>query len=220
MLREVRWDWPYLWGVDLHGVDLTKAELSLADLSIANLTGANLASSHFWRSDLKVADLRNAVLQCARFDLIDASYSPGPSDEPDEYTHFDNANMRGINIDGGNFERAVFDGADLSPGPCGGKESLISKFDRSNVRDANFRGASFRKAKLHDINLIKTDMRGSNLEYADMSGANLSGSNLEETNLSGVNLNGAVYSPSTRWPAGFDAEARGAHMQARAVGDF
>ena len=28
--------------------------------------------------------------------------------------------MRGIEINDGDFERAIFDGADLSPGPCGG----------------------------------------------------------------------------------------------------
>ncbi len=57
---------------------------------------------------------------------------------------------------------------------------------------------------------------GANLTRTDLTGgepgtsANLAGANLEFANLTDTKLTGAVYSPLTKWPKGFDPRARGA----------
>ena len=71
-------------------------------------------------------------------------------------------------------------------------------------------GAYLARAQLRAANLRHVYMRGGDLRESDLREADLTGADLGEADLAGADLRGARYDRYTRWPAGFDAEARGA----------
>jgi hypothetical protein len=74
-----------------------------------------------------------------------------------------------------------------------------------------------REANLRHAMLLMACLGGADLRSADLSGANLTGAWLEGANLTGADLRGAklagaLYDGHTKWPDGFDPQARGARM--------
>ncbi len=94
------------------------------------------------------------------------------------------ARLTDARLPGGNFTNA-----DMTGAGC-----YQADFRKADLRDATLEGASLGKANLSHAKLDGADMR-----RADLRGADLRGATLHR-----VNLNGAWYSPSTKFPIGFD----------------
>lgn len=104
-------------------------------------------------------------------------------------------------------------------------EANLRRVDLSDVdlRGAILRRARLRGARLWRANLAEADLRGADLsgasigaakfQNADLRGAKFRSSGLGlliwEAELGGADFTGARYNRFTRWPAGFDPEARG-----------
>ena len=73
-------------------------------------------------------------------------------------------------------------------------------FDGGDAAHSDFTGANLSSAVFAHVRLESVSFRGSNLDDSDFSLAAVSGALLE----------GAIYTPSTRWPAGFDPGSSGA----------
>lgn len=83
------------------------------------------------------------------------------------------------------------------------------------LSEADLRGSNFSAADLTGAELSRADLRQANLQNAILWGACLRGARLEGTNLHGAELHlailkGATFNTETRWPAGFEPQARGA----------
>jgi hypothetical protein len=78
---------------------------------------------------------------------------------------------------------------------------------RFHGRSANLRNAELILADLEGADLHEADLRG-----ADLRGAGLGGANLIEADLRRAKLAGALFDCRTRWPEGFDPQARGAQL--------
>jgi hypothetical protein len=91
-----------------------------------------------------------------------------------------------------------------------------------DLRFTDLRGLEFYNARLqwtdfYGANLEKAVLWGAVLHHAKLdkaylAGANLRGAKLEHASLEGADVTGAIFDAKTRWPAGFDAHARGAVM--------
>lgn len=77
---------------------------------------------------------------------------------------------------------------------------IRQKFNRLDLREADFTGANLRGAEL----------REANLEHAKLTGAYLCGADFTGCNLKDADLKGAWYDLTTRWPDGFDPKGAGA----------
>jgi hypothetical protein len=76
--------------------------------------------------------------------------------------------------------------------------------------DANFEHPNLRGAKLQGAFLSGGNVLNADLTRADLSGACLYGADLRGADLFGTHLRGALYSPTTQWPQGFDPSSHGA----------
>jgi len=90
--------------------------------------------------------------------------------------------------------RANLDGVDFR-----GAKLLYAKLGRAILSHADFTGAYLRLS----------DLMGADLTGAIFSGANLISANLFDAQLDDADLKGALYNSKTRFPRGFDPDARG-----------
>jgi uncharacterized protein YjbI with pentapeptide repeats len=89
---------------------------------------------------------------------------------------------------------------------------------RADLQHADLRAANLKGAKLILADLKYADLSDADLSGADLSGADLRWANLDWADLSKANLNGtllidAKYSTLTKWPDGFDPEAKFAKLK-------
>jgi hypothetical protein len=66
---------------------------------------------------------------------------------------------------------------------------------------------------LHSASLFACDFQGADLRNADLRGVELLACDFTGADLTDTDLSGATYDTFTRWPAGFDPQAHGAHLQ-------
>jgi hypothetical protein len=85
-------------------------------------------------------------------------------------------------LDGANFDRAIFMGANLSASALRG-----ASLKRTIFTDACLTHADLTNASLNNANLVATDLTG-----ATLNGANLTGAEMFGTRLGGVDLTGAI----------------------------
>lgn len=78
--------------------------------------------------------------------------------------------------------------------------AVLLQVEGDTLRGVNLGGADLRGADLTDRPLLRANLARANLAYAKLDGALLEG----------TILTGALYNKRTRWPAGFDPQARGA----------
>lgn len=102
------------------------------------------------------------------------------------------------------------------------REANLSKADLgeadlydADLSDAKLHEAYLLKANLHIADLRRADLSGAILIGADLGGANLHVADLRRADLRGADLSGsilreALYNHDTKWPDGFDPQARGA----------
>ena len=104
--------------------------------------------------------------------------------------HFDRWDLGGADFRSANLTRVGFLDAQLDG----------ARFDGATAESCSFDGSSLRRASFSNFKARHVSFR-----RADLRGASFDGANLLLANLSG-----ARYSDSTKWPAGFDPNVRGA----------
>jgi uncharacterized protein YjbI with pentapeptide repeats len=122
---------------------------------------------------------------------------------------------------GGDFTKADLSGADLREARLDGwfphlngnvglfiPSARAALLKPANLSDARMAKADLRKASLLGAQLVHADLKGAQLQQADLRGADLQGADLAD-----ADLTGATYDRQTRWPAGFDPAAHGAHLE-------
>ncbi len=95
----------------------------------------------------------------------------------------------------GKVDAAIASGADLRGANLTGVDLQSANLSSANLREADLSEADLRKANLNGASLFSADLTKANLDRADLSWAD---------------LRGARYDADTKWPKGFDPEARGA----------
>jgi uncharacterized protein YjbI with pentapeptide repeats len=172
--------------VDVSGGNLTSANLERMDLTGANFSGTILTGANLRGAGIPGVDFTGATMADA---LVSGAIYDATTLWPAGYD-FANRGMfgPGCNLAGANLENR-----NLSYYPLRG----------ANLSSANLRGALLFAANLSQANLQQADLRGASVYNADLTGANLDG----------ADLTGSYYSAGTKWPAGFDPQARGAILQ-------
>ena len=93
----------------------------------------------------------------------------------------------------------------------------------ADLTDADLRGANLDSARLREAIMYRADLRGARLRFTDLTGSDLrstdlTGSDLEQATVHDADFFGAIYSCSTRFPAGFDPKEPGAKRKHAARG--
>lgn len=92
-------------------------------------------------------------------------------------------------------------------------------FWRADLSQAGFRKVIFRKSVLVEAKLDRSVLVGADLTDARLERASLLGTDLRETKLEGANFAGAIYNDRTRFPDGFDPDARGLIPKTKALAE-
>ena len=92
------------------------------------------------------------------------------------YGYFSEANLRGANLERGDFRMSLFIGADLSA---------------ARLARGTFAYSIFTDALLRESQLREADLTGARFQNADLSGADLRGANLRDTYFGGADLSDA-----------------------------
>lgn len=142
-----------------------------------DLSGVNLSGTDLAGADLSESSLHDIDLSGANLSQANLRHS-----------NLIQANLSGANLSGAKLNEAKMDKANLS---------------KADLSGANANGAHFSEANLAGANLSGAHLGWADFRQANLSGANLSGANLDKANLREANLSGVIYSPETRWPAGF-----------------
>jgi uncharacterized protein YjbI with pentapeptide repeats len=129
------------------------------------------------------------------------------------------AKLQSIDLTEAQLEKANFTGADLSGAFLKGARMQNILLEDAVVKGTDLQGADLtdafaRRANLDGANLSKATLTNAYLVEANLSNANLQDADLRSADLSGAifnntSLNGARYNKVTKFPAGFDAAARG-----------
>lgn len=188
--------------LDLAGLDFKHARLAATDFHGSDLTGANLSNCYlrgavFDRATLVRVDFSGANLAEALIRLPHSAGSPGfDSAASPRFPGVDLRKARLVGrFDGGNFQGAILDGANLGPygdwtqntltrrsvivsGDFSGASLLNANLSEAVLTFANFKGADLRGVNLTDANLVNADFSGANLVDANVSGADFEGANL------------------------------------------
>jgi len=131
---------------------------------------------------------------------------------PDADLH--KANLRRANLCFSNLGRADLTGADLESALLGRVFLADADMMGANLAGADLAGATLAGADLSEACLRGANLKGAILRDACLAGADLRGACFENVRLTHVELADAHYDDSTRWPAGFDPEGRGARRGA------
>ncbi len=116
----------------------------------------------------------------------------------------DGADLRGRVFKGATLDYSSFRGAKLSDADLAWASMAFT-----DLTGANMRGSQLVGADLHLACLTDADLRGANLDGADLTQACLAGADFRGARLTGARLAMASIDAGTRWPARFDATARG-----------
>ena len=99
--------------------------------------------------------------------------------------------LRGRDLSGADFNRAVLYGADFLGADLSGANLYRTNLTSVSFHYANLTGASLSFANLTGANLSKANLSSTRLSFADLTGTNLRSANLTGANLSSIDLTGA-----------------------------
>ena len=180
--------------VDLSGADFSGAELKVPVLMDCRmdrlrLTGASIQRAIVMGGSAQGLDMSDARGESVLFVNVDLDHCRLPGAElaklrfVGEQTRARGAdfsgakvpgsNLRCIDMEGANFERAVLDGSELS--------------------EAKLKGSRFRGASAQRTHFMKTDLTGANLSNCNLKEAMLNKARLVQTDLTGSNCFGAEF---------------------------
>ena len=125
----------------------------------------------------------------------------------------DKLDLSGLRLSQANLHSASLREASLNKAEMDNVNLGGADLFEASLRNVNLAGANLRKANLSGANLTGANLQGANLDFANLAGANLIRANLAEADLAEVNLQGATYDAETRWPNGFQPDARGARRR-------
>ncbi|VAV95911.1 hypothetical protein MNBD_ACTINO02-1316 [hydrothermal vent metagenome] len=150
---------------------------------------------------------------CQTGEVIDVS-------EPLEGSRFRGLNLHRAILERVSFEGVVFESCNLRSALFALSSGVDARFIGCTLVLAGFQAADLRGAWFEASDAYSCDFTGANLagarfvstrlELASFRGCSLDGADLTKTDLAGALLEGALYTPKTRWPAGFDPTACGA----------
>lgn len=123
--------------------------------------------------------------------------------------------LRGANLRNADLKYIELRYGDVAGGTHKGLEG-------ADLRGADLTDAHLTAARMSGAFLAKATLKGATLVQADLSEADLRGADLTGASLVGANLEGARYNDATKFPVGFDPDARGMEYVARleVSGDF
>jgi hypothetical protein len=179
-----------------------RSDVSRGDLSGAQLAGAlvrpNLSGARFVRPNLSGARLVGTNLSGARLIAVDFSFAQlsGAKDltGPDlDMADLRVADMEGANLSHAHLQWVILKGAHLEGADLSGAHLKNALLFDAHLEFANLAGAHLEGARLY----------GTHLQKAILCGANLEGARLFDAHLEGAKANGR-----TRWPDGFNWQAR------------
>jgi uncharacterized protein YjbI with pentapeptide repeats len=190
--------------VDFHEADLSEIDIREGDLSKSNFRNSRLTKAEFTQTDLRGANFEDASAQCSHMWRVKAGpMYEGPEDD-DLLTSFSRADLGAVAIEGGNFERAIFDRANLAPAECETRPSSplalknpALRLQHSSIQGAKALKANFRNAILKGAALLGNDFEGADFQDADLSDVFLNASDLRGANFTGANLTGARLTASS-----------------------
>ena len=116
---------------------------------------------------------------------------------------FANSNLDGVNFQGAQLHRAIFEGATLENSNLVVTNLIRAWFSYADADGASFANALAREATFLSVSLIGATFTQADLEGARFDGADLSGSDFRDANLEGVAFTD-VTCQGTRWPDGFE----------------
>lgn len=178
----------------LSGVDLSKAKFIESDLSHADLSDSNLSEALFLNVQAVKTDFSGAQLKAAIFtqlngdgaifakaNMANLSAAMDISLRVADFraAKLVNANLRGADLFGANFEMADISCTDLSE--CNLEYSI---FYRAVAKQSMFMKADLSNANMISINLYEGSLQQATLAHTDLSGSNLFAADLLQTDCS------------------------------------
>jgi uncharacterized protein YjbI with pentapeptide repeats len=107
------------------------------------------------------------------------------------------------NLDGAKLSLAKFAGSNFNGSSIRGGNLYRCVAPQTNFNGADLKDAYCEGADLRGSTFVDADLQGANLQQTRLEGADLTGASIDQANVM------AVYSSSTKWPAGFDAKKAG-----------
>lgn len=88
----------------------------------------------------------------------------------------------------------------------------IVDLTRADLAGIDLSGVDLSGQDLRNVDFTDANLTDANLSNANLQGADLTRATLSGANLAGTDLRGAIASPRTVWPEGFDPDARGVEL--------
>ncbi len=188
----------------LPGHDLTRCRFPRAKLAKANFLEAKLDGVDFSGADLELVTFLSVGADGANFRGASLKQLHAVERCSFQRANFDGADLtdaylRGSDLRGASFEGARLDGADLSECDLTG-----AKLSGVQARELRLTRADLTGAQMHSANLMEAMLQKATLHGADLSKANLFGANLgmirvdTATNVKGANLKRALLLPKAK----------------------
>ena len=178
----------------LDGARLAGAAVQRATVIGGSAPGLDLSGARgevFLFVNVDLDRLRAVKAEIAKLRLVGADTHARHADFSD--ARLPGSNLRGIDLEEANFERAVLDGADLSEARLKrarfrGASAQRSHFMKSDLEAANLSNCNLKEAMLNKARLVQTDLTGSNCFGAEFLGVivgetRFHGANLKRTKL-------------------------------------
>lgn len=175
--------------------DVVPLEVRSADAQVA-LTGLGVLlihpREHSWLN-LSVTDLRRA--DCDGLWLTAVNLDRSCMEAAGLYhANLTQASLVSVNLRHADLKTAILRRARLA----------LADLRGARLVETDLRDADFTEADLREANLRKADASGAVFHRADLRLADLRGTDLATADLTDARLTGALTSPETRWPPGFD----------------
>jgi len=172
----------------LAGANLSKSllpEMTIlgGDLKGVNLAGADLTKAVVLETALQKADLHGAKLDGVTFIKVNADGANFADAQAKKLLIVHECSAAKADFRGAVFQEACLRGTDLEAGNFKG-----ANLDRADLSESNLRGADLSSISAKQIRLNRTELKGANLAASDLFEASLQKAVLPEVSFSGTSL--------------------------------